>query len=86
MGPRSFDRGKVGLLASMVGAVETLQWGRGHSTAESRHKTTMLANVNRASMGPRSFDRGKSAVCFQPFIQPDASMGPRSFDRGKFQR
>ncbi len=34
MGPRSFDRGKVQAMAS-GSKVEPLQWGRGHSTAES---------------------------------------------------
>ena len=63
MGPRSRDRGKRGRLPDAHGNSSTLQWGRGHVTAESSDASCSPVSQRRAcaSMGPRSRDRGKSA-------------------------
>ncbi len=84
MGPRSCDRGKKNFIEPRILPRTTLQWGRGHATAESSLPLCGDGCALSASMGPRSCDRGKRRrdardgnAC------TGASMGPRSCDRGK---
>src|SRR5258708_6485165 len=58
MGPRSFNRGNVNWFTDVWKGAQTLQWGRGLSTAETPLLTTAAPSCVLASMGPRSFNRG----------------------------
>ena len=78
MGPRSFNRGNRRLRTRRQ-LDRPLQWGRGHSTAETV-PLSVGSRATAASMGPRSFNRGNAA--YDHATEPSASMGPRSFNRG----
>ena len=59
-----------------------LQWGRGHSTAETVEGLISHAAEKPPSMGPRSFNRGNVALITAAAGDAGPSMGPRSFNRG----
>ena len=59
MGPRSFNRGNVLQRTDCERlSRDPLQWGRGHSTAETLAECHAGTRLRTASMGPRSFNRG----------------------------
>ena len=82
MGPRSFERGNLGVHRVFVyqrlsfnGAalIRARKYGRSNGARKS----------GEASMGPRSFERGNSIPVSAPGWRCcRASMGPRSFERG----
>ncbi len=78
MGPRSFDRGNGGRRPCQP---RTLQWGRGHSTAEMSAQSTWRFDVLQWGRGHSTAEMAwRDGRCTA--VPISASMGPRSFDRG----
>ncbi len=86
MGPRSCDRGEAYPVTARLPGSSTLQWGRGHVTAESR--SLSFAPIARAFA--LQWGRGHVTAESKKLrngrpISREASMGPRSCDRGERQ-
>ncbi len=85
MGPRSFNRGNYWQALEFQIVWNELQWGRGHSTAET-------SNVSRNVGGLGTSFNGAAVIQPRKHVRkatgkgkgPIASMGPRSFNRGNY--
>ena len=58
MGPRSDNRGYVGVMVALIVARLLLQWVHGRITVVMRRNLVWAGDLRAASMGPRSDNRG----------------------------
>ena len=86
MGPRPFSRGDMLAIVCLQQSVNTLQWGRDLSVAETSYLAATVTRQSVASMGPRPFSRGDHRGRARGQLPAAASMGPRPFSRGDWGR
>ena len=84
MGPRFFNRGKIERFGRERELGESLQWGRGFSTAESRVGVRRSFWAFPCFNGAAVFQPRKGGETTYGYRRSRASMGPRFFNRGKW--